>query len=141
MTKFIYPANATDWVASPEYDGLFLEVGNAAPQDHTGTVMIYFLPSVDYVGSFAVMGRPRGQSSSAADPGAPFLPVAYVAVNVDGAAVERLYSTALISAPGIIEVPAHGLSIGLLVSCTQGTCQLFFARLTGAAPGNLVTAV
>ena len=141
MTKIIYPANAADWMASDEYNGLFLEVGTPTLYDRTGTVMIYFRPSVDFTGSFAVMGRPRNQPTTADDIGAPFVPVGYIAVNVDGAAVDRLYSSATISGPGIIEVPAHGLSIGLLVACTAGTCQLWFARLEGATPGNLVEAV
>lgn len=139
MTKIIYPANAADWTASPEYDGLFLELGDATTYAQTGAVCVQFVPDVNFVGEFAVMGRPLNQPTTAADTGAPFVPVAYVAVNVNGAAVLRPYSTATITGPGIIEVPANGLSVGLLVSCTAGTCQLWMARLAGQIHGNLIT--
>lgn len=141
MTKIIYPANAADWTASQEYNGLFLEVGTSGTTDRTGVVVIQFVPDVDFVGEFAVMARPRNQPTTAADTGAPFLPVGYIAINVNGAAVDRLYSSALVTGAGIIEVPANGLSVGLLVSCTGGTCDLHFARITGATHGNLVEAL
>ena len=141
MTKIIYPATAAEWTASQEYNGLFLEVGNASPLDRTGVVVIHFVPDVDFVGEFAVLGRPRNQPATAADTGAPFVPVGYIAVNVNGAAVDRRYSQATVTGPGIIEVPANGLSVGLLVACSAGKCDLYFARLTGATHGNLVEAL
>lgn len=138
MTKIIYPANAASWVASQEYHGLFLELGDATSYDRTGTITVFFVPSVDFVGEFAVMGRPREQPTTAADTGAPFVAVGYIAVNVNGVAVNRLYSTATITQQGIIEVPANGMSVGLLVSCTAGTCKLYFGRVEGSTTGNLV---
>lgn len=138
MTKIIYPANAQDWTASAQYDGLFLELGGGPIFDQVGAVVVQFVPDVDFVGAFAVVGRPRDQSTSPSVAQAPFVPVPYIAVNTNGAAAERTLGSAPITQQGIIEVPANGLSVGLLVACTAGTCKLYMARLAGTVTTTTV---
>ena len=133
MAKSIFPvAGSSSFTVTSEYDGDFIEFGDATPRDETGCVTIQFNPDVEFDGQFAVVARrKRTPNDSATD--APFLPVAYIAVNVNGAASLRPLSVAVISAPGLIEVPATGLSVGLLVACTAGKCTLYLGRHAGPA--------
>lgn len=135
MAKSIFPiAGSSSHVVTPEYHGDFLEFGDATPRDETGVVTVQFNPDVDFVGEFGVVARrKRTPNDSATD--APFLPVAYIAVNVNGASALRPLSLATITGPGLIEVPATGLSVGVLVSCTAGKCTLYLGRHAGTAVG------
>ena len=135
MTKIIYPANAADWTASPQYDNNILDLGNSGTWDAVGAVVVQFSPDVDFEGSFAVMGRARYQPELATT--VAFVPVPYIAVNVDGAAVLRTLTTDVITGPGIIEIPANGLAAGLAVLCSAGSCRLSIIRLAGTVNGNV----
>mgnify|MGYP001612339619 CR=1 FL=1 len=135
MTKIIFPANAADWLASPQYNNNILDLGNSGTWDAVGAVVVQFSPDVDFAGSFAVVGRVRYQSETT--PQASFIPVPYIAVNVDGAAVLRTLTTDVITGPGIIEIPANGLAAGLAVLCSAGSCRLSLVRLAGTVNGNV----
>ena len=133
MAKSIFPiAGSSSKVVTSEYHGDIIEFGDATPRDETGLVTVQFNPDVTFVGEFAVVARrKRTPNDSVTD--APFLPVAYVAVNVDNVAVLRPLSVAVITGPGMIEIPATGLSVGVLVACSAGSCTLYLGRHAGPA--------
>lgn len=137
MPNHIFPANDSSMVVTPTYHGEFLEFGNAADHDVVGAVLVQFNPDEAFTGQFAVVGRARYQPSGADDSPLPLMPIAYIAVNVDGAANLRTLTTAVITGPGIIEIPANGLSVGIQVSCSAGTCTLGLVRLGGTVNGNV----
>lgn len=139
MTKIIFPANAADWTASEQYDNNILDLGNSGTWDAVGAVVVQFSPDNGFVGSFAVVGRARYQPELS--PTVAFMPVPYVAVNVNGAAVLRTLTTDTITGPGIIEIPANGLSAGLAVLCSAGSCRLSIVRLSGTVNGNVPESV
>ena len=134
MPKNIFPVvNEPTFVATPEYEGNIVEFGGPSEAE-CGVVTVQFDPDVDFVGSFAVVGRWRKQSAQSV--GAPFLPIGYISVNLNGVAVDRSHSHAVIDGPGMIEVPANGLSVGVMVSCSAGSCTLYLNRLAGT-PGSV----
>ena len=128
------PVNEPTFVATTEYDGDFVELGTGAADDEVGAVCIQFAPTIDFVGEFIVMGRNR--KSPAQSVTAPFLPIPYIRVNVANVASDRAISSATITTTGMIEVPANGLSVAVLMSCSAGSCTLYLTRLAGT-PGSL----
>lgn len=133
MSKTFFPIGRV-FVVDATNDGDFGEFGAGAGASEVGLVAVQFNPDVDFVGSFSVVGRAMGQDAKDAD--VPFLPIPYVRVNVNGAASDRAIVSAAITGPGIIEIPANGQSVGLLIGCSAGTCTVFPIRLAGT-PGSL----
>lgn len=130
--KSIFPKMIdTFFVVIPDFNETILEIGASTAYDEVGLVSICFNPSDNFVGSFTVLARPRGETARANN--APFLPVSYIAVNTANVAGDRGHSHALISDVGIIEVPANGLSVALQVACSVGSCDVFVSRLSGTS--------
>ena len=130
MAKNIFPvAGSAVFTATPEFDGTFVEFGPGTAQDECGVVVLQFAPDLDWVGQFIVMARRKG--SPADEVTAPFIPVPYIEVNVNGAASDRHHTDAIVTSTGLIEVPAAGVSIAVLMSCSAGTCAVYISRLAG----------
>jgi hypothetical protein len=111
-------------------NGEIHEIGPATTSG-VATIMVEFAPSLDFNGQFIVMGKILGQA--AADKGASLLPVPYRLVNqANNAAGYEMVSNPVNDA-GIIQIPANGLSIGLLVACAQGFCDVLVYRLDGSS--------
>ncbi len=109
-------------------DGIF-DMGPAATSHGVGTFVIQFVMSVDFVGSIAVLGRVFGVAAQEAD--AIFGPIPYRRVQVNGAASDYTIVSTAITQPGIIQIPANGLAIGLGVSCSAGSCDVVSWDLMG----------
>lgn len=112
-------------------NGDILPLGPAGTTSFVGTMGVQFAPSLDFVGSFQVLGKIMG---TAAD-NAPYVPIPYrrVTVVAGGSVVASDY--AMVSDPvvptAMIHVPSAGLSIALLITCSAGTCQVFSMDLQG----------
>lgn len=129
MTDSIYPVQGPILTATSEFDGNFLEFGAGSASATTGMLTIQFTPDIDWDGQFVVMARTAGQHAKVAR--VPFLPVTYRRLNVNGAVADRGYTADPITSAGMIEVPANGQSIALLMSCADGTCQVAISRVSG----------
>ncbi len=108
-------------------NGDILEFGPAATQGNVGTFTFQFAPSADFVGSFTVLGKVFGVAADSA----PFMAIPYRRVNVGAAVSDYLIVADLVSAAGIIQVPANGLTIGMLTTCTVGSCQIYSWDMQG----------
>lgn len=112
------------FVVKPDDDGKIADMGPPSTGTIGGAYIIQFIPSEDFTGQFAVLGRVYGKPS-VEDGGAQFATIPYRAINTNGtAATSRDVVTAVITGPGIIEVPASGLSVGLLIACSAGSCTV-----------------
>ena len=109
-------------------DGIF-DMGPAATSHGVGTMVIQFVMSENFVGSIAVLGRVFGVAAQEAD--AMFGPIPYRRVQVNGAASDYTMVADAITQPGIIQIPANGLAIGLGVSCSAGSCDVVSWDLMG----------
>lgn len=129
MTDNIYPVNTQVFTATTEFDGNFLEFGGPTPQGQVGVVTLQFTPDVDWDGQFVVMARAQGNDARVAR--VPFVPVSYKRINVGGAVADRGYTADAITGIALIDVPTNAQSIGLLMSCMAGTCQIAISRAIG----------
>lgn len=127
---FIYPMDRV-FKLTADNNGDIAELGPGAPSGVTGAMVIQFSPSPDFVGGFAVVARAMGQAAKAA--GAALMPVPYRRVTVNNIASDYTMVADLVTGATIIQVPSNGLSIGLLVNCTAGSCQVFPWDLAGAS--------
>lgn len=116
---------------TPTQNGDISELGPAGSGGQVSTLVVQFEPSLDWVGSFVVMGKAYGKA--AADKGATFVPVPYRRVNVGNFAADYLLVSDAITDTAIIQVPANGLSIGLLQACSAGYMDIIMWRLDGSS--------
>lgn len=114
-------------IITPSFNGDIQPLGPAGTPASVAVMMVQFAPSVDFVGSFQVLAKAFGPGAETA----PYLPVAYRRVNVAGAAADYAIVADNITSSGIIQVPANGLIIALLVTCTVGQCQVYTLDLQG----------
>lgn len=89
-----------------------LELGPAGTTQQVSTMTIQFVPDLAWNGEVVVVGRSLGQAAQ--DGNAPFVPIPYRRVSLDNAASDRALVSDPITGTATIEVPANGLSIGLL---------------------------
>ncbi len=118
-----YEVTATD-------DGKILYFGNAC-DGRVGTYVIQFVPDENWTGSFGVLARAYG--SPASDNGVAFQSIPYRRVSLNGMASDRALSADPLASSFIIEVPANGLAIGLLVGVCGGGGVLYSWPLNGPA--------
>ena len=113
----------------PAQHGQIGDMGPAGTAQQVGTFTIQFQPSYDFVGDFGFVGYVANPPAAASlQP----LPISYKTVAVNGAASDYSYSSALITGSTIVQVPSNGLSVGILVNCTGGSCWIVLQRLDGA---------
>ena len=118
----------------------FLLIGDVGHGNQAGNLELQFVPSVSapFTGSLAVMGRIGGGPlmKQEAALGVPFASIPYRRVILNGVCYD--YSMTAVGAPdlltgaSILHIPSYGLSIALLVTCTQGTGTVYYRTLEGA---------
>ena len=118
------------FVVTPAVHGDILDLGPGASGSLVGTVTIQFQPDVNFVGSFVLVARSMGQQAK--DNNAAFLPIPYHRATVNNVASDYAIVSDQISGACLIDIPANGKDIGLLVSCTAGSCAIFPWSLTGS---------
>ena len=114
----------------PADNGNIFDFGPGGASQAVGTIVLTFVPSLDFVGSFAVMARPSDQQAVTNSVGFTPFPYRRLVLNntaQDGALVGDLIVG---TSPSIIQVSAN-LSVGLLVNCEAGSCWVYLARLQG----------
>ena len=110
--------------------GKFLFLGNAS-DGRVGTFTIQFAPDPggSWQGSFAVVARVYGKPAS--DNGVGFQSIPYRRVALNGAASDRVLVSDVLTGSFIIEVPANGLVICLLVNAQAGFGTVYNWPLNG----------
>jgi hypothetical protein len=110
-------------------NGDLWELGPGGTPHSVAVLEIQFAPSVDFVGSFSVMGKILGVAGDTA----PFLPIPYRRVNINAAVSDYAMVGDPVIPAAIIHVPSNGLTIALLVTCTSGFCQIYSMDLNGSS--------
>jgi len=111
--------------------GEILSLGNAA-DGRTGTMFVAFVPDASFVGGLAVVARPYGKPAN--DNGVGWSDYPFRRVNLAGIASDRTITTNTatpLSDAFMIEVPANGVAVGLLASCTAGGGVVYSWPLNG----------
>lgn len=113
-----------------------IELGVAGTNALTSTLIVQFTLDSQFVGEFAVLARTMGTAADARD--VPFVPVPYRVGNLNNSAVLTNglgwpWSVATITSSALIQIPANGLSIVLLSSCTAGSCQITTWDVSGGS--------
>lgn len=116
------------FVITPDDHGNIGELGPSSTGG-VGTIVIQFAPRLGFVGSFAILGKAYGSAAV----NAPFLPLPYRRVNVANSASDYTMVSDVVADTGIIQVPANGLSVGLLIACTAGQCDVYVWDLDGSS--------
>lgn len=115
-----------------------LVLGNAGTPSSTAVWSIQFNPSVDFVGTFYILGHVRtlGQPETITSPSGgsvtPFLTIPYRRVVMNGVASDWGIVSDPIVGASIIQVPSNGMSIGVSVACTAGSCDMVSYDVQGA---------
>lgn len=115
-------------------DGQILELGPATTGgggNQEGTFAIQFKPELDWDGQIVVAGRVFGKAADDVD--LPFIPIPYRRANLDNLASDYRIVFDPINSTALIQVPASGLSVGLLVTCTAGKCFVVSQPLNGSS--------
>jgi hypothetical protein len=113
---------------TPLDHGQIRKLGNAAIGE-VGTWSIQFVPDASFEGAFIVKGRIDHEKAQ--DDDVPYLPVRYRAAFLNSADADYSLVAAEITSGSLIDVPANGKSIALLISCTAGYGWLYSTPLHG----------
>jgi|SRR5262252_2087604 len=96
-----------------------------------GTFSVH-LYNMSGLGASAVV-KARSRLEQAYSDNAPFLPIPYLALYLNGAVGAVTYQVAPLTADSIILIPATGLQIMLDVTYTGGTGRIYWCPCEGAA--------
>lgn len=113
-------------------DGGIAVLGNAGmPNVAFGGFGIDFVTSLDFEGSIAVVAR--SEILDASDNDVTFVAWPVRPFYLNGAVPESfaLQNEVLVTGRSYLVVPAPGVAIGLLVSCSVGSCMVYWQQLTG----------
>jgi len=112
-------------------NGNTIVLGRATTPQSVGVFEIQFNPDTNFNGSFIVVAHvgPPGPNI----PTMPFMPISYRRINIGNVAQDWAIVSAPITGAAIIQVPANGLSIGLLTNVLAGTCDIVSYDLQGAS--------
>lgn len=108
--------------------GQILKLGNASTGE-VGTWLIQFVPDATFDGGLAVLGRIE-HDKAVADV-IPYVPVRYRAAYLNTVSADYALVDTQITSGSILQVPASGLSIAVLVSCAEGYGYLYSVPLHG----------
>lgn len=125
------PMSGTYKVVSDADTGNTLEFGESGTEE--AGFLTFQLQTSGFTGSFTVVGRSKGETALLNS--AAFVPVPYIRVALNGAASDRTVVSAALTTSAIIEVPSSGMSVGLAVTCSAGTCKIFVSRNHGTPVG------
>lgn len=118
----IFPA-PLEWNVTTANDGATAVYGNTSDQNPFGTWTFQFVPSLTFTGTFGVVGR--GARIPTTDTTVPWMPVPYRRVTLANTAQDYAIVTAVLAGTNdIIDVPANGKAIGILISCQAGSCLI-----------------
>lgn len=128
MAQIVKQVSSRSHVITSENDGVILTFGPAATSTSVGTFVMQLNPDAASDFEVIVMGRCWGQAAK--DQDVPFVPISYRVASLNN--VAQLYQLSLdaISASALIQIPGNW-EIGLLVSCTTGTCSVTSWPLLG----------
>ena len=116
----------------PAQNGNIAVLGNAA-DGRVGTWMVGFKPSEDFVGAFGVLGRPIiPPAANDLATAWTYQSIPYRRISLNGVASD--YALVAVDVGGtadLIQIPANALSIGLLIACTAGSCDVVSWDLNG----------
>lgn len=116
-------------ISSANHGDLF-KLGNVSnEQDVGGWTITVIATSGDFSGGVYIVGRQSGTDAQSRS--MPYLPVPFRQVCINNIAMSYSFDNALISASSIVQVPANGLALALLVSCTSGTADVYSTPLQG----------
>jgi hypothetical protein len=120
--------------STSDANGLFL-LGNTDPDNAlVGGYVIDFRMDQLWSGTIALTGRSgvhrAGFDDIAGLGNWPFRAFYLNGVPWDGSMLSG--SAALITATSAIIVPAPGITIGMVVGCSAGSCQMYYVPVTGA---------
>lgn len=118
------------FLVQPAQDGNIAVLGNTQDENPSGAISVSVYPSQDFAGSFAIVGRPPGISTS--DTSVPWQAIPYRLVSLQDVASDYSFKSDTISQAAIIHVPANGLAVGILIACSAGTTQLWIKPMYGA---------
>src|ERR1700742_3619813 len=104
------------YLVTPLDNGQLLELGPAGTTTSVSTYVVQFNIDGSWSGSFVVMGRTMGTAADQAN--VPFEPIPYRRVSLNNVAQEYAIVSDPIGTAAIIQAPATGMSIGLLVACS-----------------------
>ena len=96
-----------------------------------GTFSVHVRNISGLAATITVKARSRVEQASNDD--APFLPVPYLKLNLNGAVALAVYDSAPITGDSIILIPATGLQIALDVVYSGGTGRIYWSPMEGAA--------
>ena len=118
--------------------GLFI-LGNTDPDNtRAGAYQIDFRMSTGWVGTIGILGR-NGLHKAGVDDIAllgpwPFRAFYFNGAGWDGSMLSALSGPApVITNTSSIIVPGSGITVGLAVSCTAGSCDLYYLPVLGQA--------
>lgn len=107
-----------------------LVLGNAGTPSSTAVWEIQFNPSLDFDGVFYLLGHvrqlatPSTQTSPSGGSVTPYLQIPYRRINMNGVPQDWAIVNDAIVGASIIQVPSNGMSIGVTVVCSRGTCDI-----------------
>jgi len=132
----IYPIDRAYKVTTLDHGNIGefgLPTGSGGATSCVGTYLVQIVPSVDFAGSFGVVGRAQGLGIPSDTESVPFVQIPYRQIYVAGAPVSYTFSTAVLTDACLIQVPANGVSLGLLFSCTAGHAWVYTRQLDGSS--------
>lgn len=108
-----------------------LEIGPAGVASQAGIMTIQFTPTLDFDGQFVVVGRCVGTAAETAQ--APFVPIPYRRVSLNNEASDRALVSDPINGTALIEVPANGITVGLIAAWAAGQCDVLSWDVSGSS--------
>lgn len=120
MSILTTKAGARRYTITGNNDGAIIEFGPAGSNGSVGTMTLQFKGSIGAAWNGALLGRVFGVAADEVD--MPFVPIPYRLVSLADVAQEGYpWSSDPISTDAIIQVPANGMSIAMLVGVSNGT--------------------
>ncbi len=128
----IFPIDRAFRITSANH-GNFAEFGPAGEGSMVGTWLFHWVPDSSFVGALGIVGRAYGQKAK--DNDVPFVPIPFAPLNINGVvpAAPFVYISGTIDGNSIIQVPSNGLSVAVLIDCTEGFGWLYSWDNNGTA--------
>jgi hypothetical protein len=114
----------------PGGDGQLFVLGDVSYEE-AGAWSVQIVPDGLWVGNVVVLGRERGRGPNTDSVG--FVPIPYRLISLNNLASDYRMVSDTISQNALIQIPAAGLSIGLLVACSAGQAVVYNHPCAGCA--------
>lgn len=126
----IFPVDNPKFRVLPAQDGMVAAFGNTSDENPSGAYTFQFVPDATFTGGFAVVGRTPGISTS--DTSVPWAAIPYRRISLADVASDYAFVGDQITGPALIQVPANGLAVGLLIACSAGFAMVYNKHMDGA---------